>query len=75
MQARAALSERDFANAGGAQSGIRSTDARQYQRSFDSRQQADLNRSYGARTNGYQRYNSRQAYGGGSVRAMPRRRR
>jgi hypothetical protein len=46
-----------------------------YQRNVDSRQYSDLNRSYGARTNGYQRYNTRQASGGGRGRAMPRRRR
>jgi hypothetical protein len=75
-QARATLNERGFAgNQAGAQSGVRSMDASRYQRSFDSRQQTHLDRSYNARTNGYQRYNTRQSYGGGRTRAMPRRRR
>lgn len=75
-QARAVLDDRGFENArAGAQSGVRSMDAGAYQRNLDSRQYSDLNRSYGARTNGYQRYNTRQAYGGGRTRSMPRRRR
>jgi hypothetical protein len=75
-QARAVLDDRGFENArAGAQSGVRSMDAGAYQRNLDSRQYSDLNRSYGARTSGYQRYNTRQAYGGGRARSMPRRRR
>ena len=74
-QARAALEQRGFAgNQASAQRAARSYDANRYRGSFDSTRRNDLNRSYNARNNGYQRYNNRQNYGGARIgsRPMPR---
>lgn len=75
-QARAALEQRGFANnATSQQRAARSYDANRYRGSFDTSRRNELNRSYNARSSGYQRYNIRQSYGGGRSRSMPRRRR
>ena len=75
-QARAALDSRGFANnQASRQQAARSVDSRQYRSSFDTARRNELNRSYDARTSGYQRHNTRQSYGGTGGRSMPRRRR
>jgi hypothetical protein len=71
-QARSSLEQRGFAGNAGGLSGI---DAGQNRGSYGYERRSDLDRSYDARTRGYQRYNNRQSYGGGRARAMPRRRR
>jgi len=53
-------------------------DSNRYSGSFDSSRQSDLNRSYNARTTGYQNYNNRSSAGGrrsSGGRSMQRRRR
>jgi hypothetical protein len=73
-QARASLNERGFAgNTGGG--GLSGINMGQQRGSFDYDRRMNLDRSYDARTRGYQRYNNRQSYGGGRARTMPRRRR
>lgn len=77
-QAQAALQQRGFAgDRASAQRAAQSYDANRYRGSFDTTRRNDLNRSYSARNNGYQRYNNRQSYGGARTgsRPMPRRRR
>ena len=77
-QTQAVLSSGGFAQSyGGGGLSNRSYDSSRYSRSFDAARRTDLNRSYDARSGGYQRYNNRssmnrQSFGG---RQMQRRRR
>jgi hypothetical protein len=76
-QARATLNERGFANnSTSRQQAARHYDSNLNRGSFDSSRRNELDRSYNARSGGYQRYNSRQSFGGvGAGRSMPRRQR
>ncbi len=73
-----ALSSRGFANNGSGLS-TRSVDATRYRSSFDQNRRNELNRSFNARSNGYQNYNNRQFNAGnqfqGRNRQISRRRR
>ncbi len=77
-QAPATLSSGGFAQSsgGGGLSG-RTYDSSRYSGSFDSSRRNELNHSYSARTNGYQRYNNRNSMNRQSMggRSMQRRRR
>jgi hypothetical protein len=80
-----ALSSRSFANSYGSANtrdrwSGRTYDSSRERRSFDSSRRSELNRSYNARNNGYQRYNNRSSAGGinrqsPAGRRMPQRRR
>ena len=79
-QGQATLSSGGFAQSYASGGGLssRSYDSSQYSGSFNSSRQNELNRSYNARTSGYQRYNNRgsagnRQYSGG--RSTQRRRR
>lgn len=75
------LGSRNLADglSGGGGLSTRSIDTSRYRGSFDSNRRNDLNRSFNARTNGYQRYNNRQLNTGGNFqrggRQIQRRRR
>jgi hypothetical protein len=77
-KAPATLSSGGFAQSsgGGGLSG-RTYDSSRYSGSFDSSRRNELNHSYSARTNGYQRYNNRNSMNRQSMggRSMQRRRR
>jgi len=71
-QAQSALRQRGFTgNQGSAQRSARTYDASRNRGTFDTAQRNNLNRSYSARSDGYQRYNTRQSYGGARAGGRP----
>ncbi len=70
QQAKSSVSNRDFAQSYGAGGGFSSGsyDSSRNRGTYDANRHQDLNRSYNARTSGYQNYNNRQrSYGSGSM--------
>jgi len=79
-QRQSTLSNRGFADSMSSGGGLssRSFDSTRSTGSFDSSRRSELNRNYSARTNGYDRFNSRQSNLGGNrqgTRQIQRRRR